>query len=705
MDFVNYLLPEIEHFQFLGYWVVLLVSLLESLAFVGLVVPGSTFIAFIGALSAEGYLDLGDLIWFATMGAILGDGISYLLGKKGKILFSEDGRFFKGSYLEKGEVFFRKHGAKSVFLGRFIGPIRPVIPFVAGLSRMDAKRFYIWNILSAILWASSTLLAGYFFGYAWKLVEVWSGRIGIFLAALALFLVCAYFLEKYLLTKGKQLFEFLKSVLTSGLGKITARPGVRSFVGNHLVFFAVLKNRLNSRRFSGLPLTLMGVAFLYILLVFMGIIEDIVNQETIVAVDARFESLLYVYRSTTLVNIFLWITLLGKAKIIVSLAAVLSLLFWMWRKRAFILPFWITICGSYLFIFLGKIVLHRQRPTGIGVYEEAFFAFPSGHATIAIAFYGFIAYFLIRQAGTWRNRLNLSFAAMALIAAIGFSRLYLGVHFLSDVLGGYLLGLLWLITGICTTELLQEEKPETAMKCLSPPTLRITTAILLLAEAGFYVHSGIIYRPMKQAPVTRVEERVFVTDILKVLEDNKLPKFTESITGKARKPLNIIIVADNDTKVANAMKKAGWQAADRVGLRSAVKSVKTSLEGKNNPSSPIAPAFWNGRANEMNFEKQIPREILKKRHEARLWKTKMETGDGKSVYVGLVNLAEGIRWWTVPKAGPDIDSEREELFDDLRIGDQLSSYSMDTFVNPVARQDLYGHSFFTDGRICIVTLR
>jgi membrane protein DedA with SNARE-associated domain len=134
MDLINSLLPKIEHFQFLGYWVVLLISLLESLAFVGIVVPGSTFIVFVGALTARGYWDLADMIWFAAVGAILGDGISFLLGKKGKFLFTEDNRIFKASYLAKGEIFFKKHGVKSVFLGRFIGPIRPVIPFIAGLS-------------------------------------------------------------------------------------------------------------------------------------------------------------------------------------------------------------------------------------------------------------------------------------------------------------------------------------------------------------------------------------------------------------------------------------------------------------------------------------------------------------------------------------------------------------------------------------------
>ncbi len=705
MDLINYLLPKIEHFQFLGYWVVLLVSLLESLAFVGIIVPGSTFIVFIGALSARGYWDLADMIWFASVGAILGDGISYLLGKKGKILFTEDNRIFKASYLAKGEAFFKKHSVKSVFLGRFIGPIRPVIPFIAGLSRMEARQFYFWNVLSAIIWASTSLLLGYFFGHAWNLVEVWSSRVAIFMAALVLFLVSVYFLERFLLTKGKQLFEIVKSTSMTIFYFVSAKPGVQLFVKRHPVLTSILKNRLNTRRFSGLPLSLMVIAFLYVLLALMGVIEDIVSQETIVAFDSRFENLLYVYRSPILVNIFLWITLLGKAKIIFCLSLVFSLLFWIWSKRDYILPLWISICGSYIFFFFGKIALHRQRPAGIGVYDETFFSFPSGHATVAVAFYGFIAYFLIRQIGTWRSRLNLSFAAIMLIAAIGFSRLYLGVHFLSDVLGGYLLGILWLIIGICMTELLTMGKSGGPMLSLSPPALRISSGFLLLCGIGFYIYSGLNYHPVKQATPEQFAPRVVVNNIPEGFANNKLPKFTESITGETRKPLNVFFLTDNDKVIVQAMQKAGWKVADPVDFGSAAKSIKILLLGKNYPSAPVSPAFWNGQANEMSFEKTIPPDTLRKRYEVRIWKTNMLTREGKTSYAGLVSLTAGFRWWAIPKISPDIDSAREELFRDIRRGGTAITCSVESFVNPATRQDSQNSSFFTDGRIYIGSLR
>jgi undecaprenyl-diphosphatase len=180
------------------------------------------------------------------------------------------------------------------------------------------------------------------------------------MAALVLFFVCVYFLEKFLLTKGKQLFEIVKSASKTIIRDISAKPGVQQFVSNHPAFAGILQNRLNTRKFSGLPLSLMVIAFLYVLLALMGVIEDIIGQETIVAFDSRFENLLYVYRSPILVKIFLWITLLGKIKIIFSLGLVFSLLLWIWSKRDYILPLWISLSGSYIFFFFGKIALHRK---------------------------------------------------------------------------------------------------------------------------------------------------------------------------------------------------------------------------------------------------------------------------------------------------------------------------------------------------------
>ena len=142
MEYLSSILPAIQHLGIFGYWIVLLVSLLESLAFIGTLIPGTIVVMLAGFLSAQGYLDLGDLIWFAAIGAILGDSLSYYLGTKGTKFFHNENKFLKFSHLEKGEKFFKKHGDKSIFFGRFIGPIRPIVPFVAGLFKMNKWSFF-----------------------------------------------------------------------------------------------------------------------------------------------------------------------------------------------------------------------------------------------------------------------------------------------------------------------------------------------------------------------------------------------------------------------------------------------------------------------------------------------------------------------------------------------------------------------------------
>ncbi len=204
MNAINSILPALQHLGVFGYWLVLLVALTESLAFVGSVVPGAILVTLAGFLSSRGYLDLGDLIWFAAIGAILGDNLSYWLGTKGTRFFKEENRWLKRAHLEKGERFFKTHGGKSVFLGRFIGPLRPIIPFIAGLSKMNKWQFLLWNLVSGFLWATAHLFLGYFFGGALRVIEAWSTRAGIFILAVIVAVILTRIIVKYSRSSAKQ---------------------------------------------------------------------------------------------------------------------------------------------------------------------------------------------------------------------------------------------------------------------------------------------------------------------------------------------------------------------------------------------------------------------------------------------------------------------------------------------------------------------
>ncbi len=201
MDFLHQLSLIIENYRILGYFVVLFISILESLAFVGIVVPGTVFIILVGVVASKGLLDLGDVILFAASGAIIGDVCSYYLGRHANKFLSEDSKIFQSMYFKKAQSFFQKYGGASIFSGRFIGPIRPVIPFVAGMCRMETSKFIFWNVISGFAWATTFLFLGFFFGQALYAIKLWTGR-GIMLLIIAVaFVATFYFIKRYFFKK------------------------------------------------------------------------------------------------------------------------------------------------------------------------------------------------------------------------------------------------------------------------------------------------------------------------------------------------------------------------------------------------------------------------------------------------------------------------------------------------------------------------
>lgn len=697
MDYLNYFLPAVEHLGVFGYWLVLLVSLLESLAFVGVIVPGSLLVITAGFLSAHGYFDIGDLIWFAAIGAILGDGISYYLGTKGTRFFRNENKILKLNHLDRGKGFFKKHGNKSVFLGRFIGPVRPIIPFVAGLSKMDKKSFIFWNVISAFLWAAANLFLGYFFGGAAKSIEAWSTRAGVFMLFLFLILLFIWLIIK----KSSRFFEFAKSVALSIKEAILKNEDVRELIKNHPIFFGFARQRLNIRKFSGLPLTLLVIAFLYISSILFGVAKNIITSGPIIAADVRVENLLYAFRDFELVKIFTWITVLAKWQIIISFAATISLTLWLWKRKSYIIPLWVTIVGSGLSNMIGKIAFHRERPE-VALYAENTFSFPSGHSTIAVAFFGFIIYILLRHARKWEYKINIFFGGLAIILAVGLSRLYLGVHFLSDVWGGYLLGLLWLVVGIVISEWLNSlGKPAP----YSPNRrIKVISFILIALELAFYGVSAFNYNP---AVNKRVEsfETIIVSEAPDFLGGNGLPRFTETLIGESQEPISFIIAAKDDQRLIDSMMSAGWHLADRVDVSSVARLAKSAISKEDYPEAPMTPSFWNSKVNDFGFEKPTAAKNVRERHHARFWRTQFETVDGRRLYVGAASFDVGMKWFITHKIKPDIDTEREVLLADLESGGLVLGYEKQQSVEPTLGKNFSGDQFFTDGKLYSIVLR
>jgi membrane protein DedA with SNARE-associated domain len=142
-------------------FVVFTLSACESLAVVGLFIPGVVVMGIIGGLVTAGILQVVPTLAWAVLGAILGDGISYYIGWRFKEHLPNYWPFRRfPRWLERGKKFFVDHGGKSIVIGRFVGPVRPFIPVVAGMMHMRPRDFLFANIFSAVCWAPIYMLPG-----------------------------------------------------------------------------------------------------------------------------------------------------------------------------------------------------------------------------------------------------------------------------------------------------------------------------------------------------------------------------------------------------------------------------------------------------------------------------------------------------------------------------------------------------------------
>ena len=180
--------------------------------------------------------------------------------------------------------------------------------------------------------------------------------------------------------------------------------------------------------------------------------ENLVKSEPMVQVDTAVTDWLFRGRISQLSTFFYGLTAFGSAYVTIGIGVLTSIGF-MWARRwRNLLILWLLMLGIGASVQLGKRQFSRPRPPEMAYYAVTGFSFPSGHSATAMTLYGLLGYWWIRRLRKMRSRNWVGVAAATLILLVGFSRMYLGVHYLSDVLGGYLLGICWLIIGITLTE-------------------------------------------------------------------------------------------------------------------------------------------------------------------------------------------------------------------------------------------------------------
>jgi membrane-associated protein len=182
-----------------GYVLLFALTALEASAFVGLFVPGETALLLGGFLAYQGKVNLFVVIVVTVIGGVLGDSAGYEIGRHlgERMKRTWLGRRIGRERWERARKYVRDKGAKAVLLGRFVGILRALVPAVAGDSRMPYPKFLLWNVIGALVWGPSVVVAGYLAGRSWRAIETYLSRGGFALFALIILgFVAAHFVRK-----------------------------------------------------------------------------------------------------------------------------------------------------------------------------------------------------------------------------------------------------------------------------------------------------------------------------------------------------------------------------------------------------------------------------------------------------------------------------------------------------------------------------
>ena len=247
-----------------------------------------------------------------------------------------------------------------------------------------------------------------------------------------------------ILTHARHYWKEIKQYLSQSRRLIELR-------NNYPKQYDALSQRLTVKHFYGLPLTLLILIMGYILALFFGLVEDVVTSDTIVAMDYFASQQMSMLSESPIVKFFILITSFASTATTCLIVFLTCVLCWVTRQRYILIGLLVAVLGSTIFTFLSKLLFQRDRPVDILLFEQTD-SFPSGHATITVALYGFLAYLAIRFSRTFSHQVRIVVMTVFFSILVGLSRIVLNEHYLSDVLGGYLVGALWLTVAISVTE-------------------------------------------------------------------------------------------------------------------------------------------------------------------------------------------------------------------------------------------------------------
>ncbi len=585
----------------------------EALFLIGLFVPTTVVLVGAGTLVGLGKLDAAPLFIWTTLGATAGDAVSYWVGWAFKDKIKSMWPLNKYAHVvESGEEFFKRHGGKSVFIGRFVPGVKSVVPGIAGMVGMNFTRFSVVNITSAFAWTVAHIGPGIIAGSALSAIGEISGRLALVLGVLLLIIFLSVMLGRWLIIIILPLFPNAHAAIVNWFAR--HKNPVSQWIALN---FDPAHPRSTGMLASTLLLLICMPAFFWL-------VGEIAPGEPMVRADLSILNLFDSLRSPTGDKIMVFMTTLGDGVVVagvtVAVAAYL-ILRKAWRRGT---GFVIAMAGTAMFVPLFKLLLHRSRPLELYAGADAY-SFPSGHATLNAVLYGICAVLIAHNLNRWAKAGIFTITA-AYVITIGFSRVYLGAHWMSDVLAGLLFGTAMVSAFAFVFGPIHNEK-------IGRATVAAIVVLTLGAFGGW--HLSATYDAALATYEPHSNKEVLTASGWRADAWRFVPPRRIELNGDKEEPL-VIQYSGPINAFARTAGQAGWQRPPKWSLSTAGGFV----EGKTPPDSlPILPRSQNGRQPALVLIRNDGGEPKSGRWVLRLWPSRYEILDaGKlgPLYVGSV---------------------------------------------------------------------
>jgi len=656
---------------YVWYIIFFLFAFFEFLVFTWWIIPG-TFMLILGwVLVKFGFYSFKFMVLAGFLWSFLWSYISYKYWvDKWKLVLVKWYKFLKPSFFSLSKKIFNQYHFFSLLFWKLIPGVKESISFIAGIFHLDFYKFLFFNFLNSFLWAFFTVLLGYLFSFSFEIAYLWFGRIALVLLFIFFILLIFAIIRYYLLYFGKLFLKLFNAFLD---------------------YLFPSKWLLKVIKYKYFLIFLLLFLVVYLIFAYIGFLQVLYKHPIMLYMDESLSNLLFYFQNPRLTNFMLFVSFWWKLLVILLLSVIFS--YYLYRKKQYniILGMYVSILLTTIVVFLTKIIVARHRPD-IALYITNTYSFPSSHTALSIVFYWFIFYYFFKISSTWNSKVNKILLFLLIIFLISFSRLYLQVHYFSDILWGIFIGFIGLLLWIFLTEV------KVSYKIIIPKFLLYFSVIFLLFYLFNYI-SFVKFRQFRQVG-QYIDKFEPINNINEYFKKHTSLLFTTTIVWRKTEPINFIFLAKNDDSLYKLFIESWFLPADKLSFINFSKLGLAVYDNIPYKTAPMTPLFWNKKVQLFWFQKQEWN--LEKRHHIRIWKTDLMYKN-YYVYVASAVYDTNIKWKITHKISPNLNKEREYFLKNLKKTKKITVKKLKLLPSITGKNFSYDN-FYSDWFVYLITI-